>query len=192
MSTGSGVLLSNRMMSTRDELDPKFVNSASLEIQRRVLLMEEFRTALRIGVYVAWGNEVLTEMIFREGDRRRKELYSPAMDLESGELAYFRTVNVEDVLRQGGGIRTPAGKRSKLRDLNTLHALIVPGVAFDLSGRRMGSGGGFYGGCLKGFRGHRIALGYDFQVVAGLPRGVGKYDIDWIVTEKRLIRCQRR
>ena len=192
MSTRSRVQLFNRMMSTRDELDPKFVNSASLEIQRRVLLMEEFRTALRVGLYVPWGNEVRTDMIFGEGDRHRKEIYLPAMDAELGELAYFRTLDVEDVLRAGEGIRSPAGKRSRVRDLNTLHVLIVPGVALDLKGGRMGIGGGFYSGCLKGFRGHRIAFAYDFQVVADLPRGFGRNDVDWIVTEKRLIRCQRR
>jgi 5-formyltetrahydrofolate cyclo-ligase len=192
VSTASKTQLFNRMMSTRDELEPEFVNSAGLEIQRRVLLMEEFRTALRIGLYLPWGNEVRTDMIFREGDRHRKEIYSPAMDAESGELAYFRTLDAEDVLRASEGIRLPAGKRSRLRELNTLHVLIVPGVAFDLRGGRMGMGGGFYSGCLKGFRGHRIAFGYDFQVVAHLPRGVNKHDVDWIVTEKRLIRCQRR
>ena len=78
-----------------------------------------------------------------------------------------------------------------MRDVNSLDALVVPGVAFDLSGGRMGMGGAYYKELLKSFRGHRIALAYDFQVVSKLPMAVGDHDVDWIVTEKRLIRCTK-
>ncbi len=189
MTTGSRVQLFNRMMATRAELDAAFIEQASGEIARRAMLQEAVRTALRIGLYLPFANEVRTDRIFTEGDRHRKELYAPALDETTGETGFFRAMEAQEWEAAHEGIRTPAGRRSRLRDVNTLDVLIVPGVAFDLAGGRMGMGGGFYAECLSAFRGERVALAYDFQVVSDLPMGVEKNAVDSIVTEKRIIRC---
>lgn len=186
----SKLQLYNRMLAARDELKPEDVARWSTEIQHRVLLMEEFRTALRIGLYAAFKNEIRTELLFQEGDRHRKEFYFPAVDREGGGLAYFRVLKLEDLLPADTGVREPSAKQSRLRDLNNLGVIIVPGVAFDLHGGRMGLSGGFYDKCLENFRGKRIALAYDFQVVPELPTAVRGRKLDWMVTEKRIIRCQ--
>lgn len=178
----------NRMLSTRDELKAEFIAEASQNIQKRVLIMEEFRTALRVGLYASFKNEVLTDLIFQEGDRYRKEIYYPIFD-PSGIVAYFRIKKPDELLLTEGGIREPSLKQSRLRDLNTLDALIVPGVAFDLHGGRVGLGKGFYNKCLEKFQGERIALAYDFQIVSDLPQAARGRKVDWIVTEKRIVRC---
>lgn len=188
----SKLTLFNRMMSTWDELKPDEIVAASQSIQNRVLAMEEFRTALRIGLYAAFKNEIRTEYIFQEGDRHRKEFYYPAVDVEAGEgrgIAYFRVTKLDELLPREAGMREPGAKQSRLRDINTLNVIIVPGVAFDLHGGRLGFGKGFYDSCLERFRGKRIALAYDFQIVSELPTGVRGRKLDWIVTEKRIIRC---
>jgi 5-formyltetrahydrofolate cyclo-ligase len=188
MSNVTSAHLRQRILATRDELAPDVVLENSREVQARVLNLEEFRTALRVGLYAAFQNEIRTEQLFIEGDRHRKEIYFPAVDEECGGLAYFRVKTLEDLLLTAQGFREPSAKQSRLRDLNTLNVVIVPGIAFDVEGRRMGFGKGFYDDCLKQFRGKRIALAYDFQVVAALPHGF-KRAVDWIVTNKRVIRC---
>jgi len=185
----SKLQLYNRMMSSRDEQKPEDVERASREICHRVLLMEEFRTALRIGLYAAFKNEVRTDLLFQEGDRHRKEIYFPAVDKVAGGLDYFRVPNLEVLLPSDAGMREPGPKQSRLRDLNTLNVLIVPGVVFDLSGGRLGFGKGFYDKCLERFRGKRIALAFAFQIVPELPAAARGRKVDWIVTEKRIIRC---
>ncbi|MFH0800177.1 MAG: 5-formyltetrahydrofolate cyclo-ligase [Pseudomonadota bacterium] len=189
MSSQSKLQLYNRMMSARDELKIEEVEQASDAIGHRVLQMGEFRTALRVGLYAAFKNEIRTELLFQEGDKNRKEIYYPAVDAEAGGLAFFRVMKLEDLRLTEVGMREPSAKQSRLRELNTLNVLIVPGVAFDLHGGRMGFGQGFYDKCLAGFRGKRIALAYDFQVVPDLPTAVRGRKLDWIVTEKRLIKC---
>lgn len=185
----SRLQLYNRVLSARDELKPEEIVRASLEVCRRVLSMEEFRTALRVGLYAAFKNEIRTELLFQEGDRHRKEIYFPAVDQQQQGMSYFRVLCFEDLLPIDGGMREPSAKQSRLRDLNTLNVLIVPGVAFDLQGSRMGFGKGFYDTHLAQFRGKRIALAYDFQLVAELPAAVRGRKLDWIVTEKRVVRC---
>jgi len=185
----SKLQLFNRMMSTRDELKPDFITLASIEIQQRLLFMEEFRTGLRIGLYAAFKSEVRTEMLFQEGDKRRKEIYYPAVDPDAGKLAYFRVMKLDELHPTDTGMHEPSSKQSRLRDLNTLNVIIVPGVAFDLHGGRIGYGKGFYDKCLEKFQGKRVALAYDFQVVSDLPTAARGRKLDWIVTEKRIIRC---
>lgn len=189
MTTETKTSIYNRMMSTRDELKIEFVEEASVEIQKRAMLMEEFRTALRIGLYAPFRNEVRTDRLFVEGDKNRKEMYYPAEDVDEGKLSYFRIMSLEDLEPHSEGRATPSGKESKLRELNNLRVLFVPGVAFDLSGARLGFGEGFIDASLTGFNGKRIALAYDFQVVAELPHALRGRKVDWIVTEKRIIRC---
>jgi len=185
----SRLSLYNQMFSHRDELSEEFVEGSSEEIQHRVLLMEEFRTVRRVGLYSPFGNEVRTEILFEEGNKNRKELYYPAVPRNEEDFAYFRIVDLNELQLSENGKLQPTDKQSRLRDLNTLNTLIVPGVVFDLGGGRIGFGQGFYDGCLDGFRGVRIAMAYDFQIVSKLPVAAGGKKVDWIVTEKRLIRC---
>jgi len=189
MSAESKLQLYNRLMATRDEMRPEEVEQLSREAQQRVLGMQEYRTALRVGLYAAFKNEARTELLFVEGDKHRKEIYFPAVDEAAGGLAYFRVMRLEDLLPVSTGFREPSAKQSRLRDLNTLNMLIVPGVAFDLDGRRLGFGKGFYDECLRGFRGKRVGLAYEYQIVSTIPGGTKPHALDWIVTEKRVIRC---
>lgn len=179
----------NRMQSSREEMKSEEVGELSTQIEKRLLMVEEFRTALRVGLYAAHKNEIRTELLFQEGDKHRKEFYFPAVDTDGGGLAYFRVLRLEDLWPTETGFREPSAKQSRLRDLNILNVLVVPGVAFDLAGGRMGFGKGFYDKCLENFRGKRIALAYDFQIVPEFPMGVRGRKLDLIVTEKRVIKC---
>jgi len=182
--------LYDRMLATVRELETSMVEEMSMSIQKRVLLMEEFRLGVRIGLYAPVYNEVRTDLIFAEGKRHRKEMYFPAVDEAAGEINFYRIRSFDDLEPGYAGILEPTSSASQLRDLNSLYALIVPGIAFDLHGGRIGYGKNYYNDCLTGFRGKRIALAYDFQVVSELPIGVRERKVDWIVTEKRVIRCQ--
>ena len=188
----SRLQLYNRMLATRRELKQEFVNEASRAIQKRVLMMEEFRTALRIGLYTPYDNEVRTDVLFTEGDKNRKELYYGAVDEKQDRLLFHRIYELKDLNLDADGIYEPTGAIRKLRDVNTLETLVVPGVAFDLHGGRLGFGKGLYDKCLLEFRGRRIALAYEFQIVPELPVAARGQKVDWIVTESRVIHCMRK
>lgn len=191
MLTESKLKLYNRMMATMSELKEEFVEQASLAIQKRLLLMEEFRVGLRIGLFAGTGKEIHTDIIFTEANRHRKEIYYPAVDEKEECLAYYRVFGLEELRPGYKDILEPASHASRLRHLNTLDVILVPGVAFDLHGGRLGFGKGYYDSCLLGFRGKRIALAYDFQIVSELPMSTRGQKVDWIVTETRVVRCQR-
>ena len=74
-----------------------------------------------------------------------------------------------------------------------LDVVIVPGLAFDTAGRRLGFGGGYYDGAFADRRGPghapRIGLAYDFQIVERCPADDADVGVDLVVTEARVLRA---
>ena len=89
------------------------------------------------------------------------------------------------------GISEPAAAAPELA-LDELDVVIVPGLAFDAEGGRLGFGGGYYDGAFgasgPGKRPALIGLCYDFQLVAQCPAGDGDVPVDLVVTEARVLR----
>jgi 5-formyltetrahydrofolate cyclo-ligase len=71
-------------------------------------------------------------------------------------------------------------------------AWIVPGVAFDETGGRLGRGRGYYDRMLRDVLGIKVGVGYDWQVVPCLPSSSHDVRMDVIVTNSRILRCHGR
>jgi 5-formyltetrahydrofolate cyclo-ligase len=100
----------------------------------------------------------------------------------------FHLVAPGAVLRAGPfGIPEPAAEAPEVA-LADLALLIVPGVAFDPAGRRLGFGGGYYDGVIDEARvagAAAIGLAYDFQIVDDCPAGPADVGVDAIATDVR-------
>jgi len=92
------------------------------------------------------------------------------------------------------GIDEPAAAAPEITP-DELDVVIVPGLAFDAEGRRLGFGGGYYDGMFgalgPGKRPALIGLCYDFQIVARCPAGDGDVPVDLVVTDVRVLRTAR-
>jgi len=89
------------------------------------------------------------------------------------------------------GISEPPATAPEVRP-GELAALIVPGLAFDPAGRRVGFGGGYYDGVIDEARAGGAAVigfAYDFQIVDRCPAGPDDRTVDVVVTDARVIRA---
>ena len=70
--------------------------------------------------------------------------------------------------------------------------IVMPGVAFDRNGHRLGHGGGYYDRFLKTMYSKipRIALAFDFQILPKIPREIWDVPVDEIMTELEVIRIR--
>jgi 5-formyltetrahydrofolate cyclo-ligase len=75
--------------------------------------------------------------------------------------------------------------------LNQLDLVFVPGVAFDLTGTRLGRGKGFYDRLLAEFRGHKCGVAFDAQIVAAVPEEPHDVRVDSILTPAGWQMCHR-
>ena len=75
--------------------------------------------------------------------------------------------------------------------MDKIGVVIVPGVAFDLAGRRVGHGGGHYDIFLGGDKvtAFKLGLGYEFQMFDKVPWWENDINMDLVITEDRVIRC---
>jgi len=73
--------------------------------------------------------------------------------------------------------------------LNQLDLALVPGVAYDFTGRRLGRGKGFYDRLLAGVRGHKCGVAFDAQIIAAVPEEPHDMRVNSILTPTRWHLC---
>lgn len=93
-----------------------------------------------------------------------------------------------EILSGQFGIREPATTCLEI-PLDNLDAALVPGVAFDLTGRRLGRGKGFYDRLLENFTGKKIGIAFDEQMAERIPAEENDARMDFIVTPTRCVKC---
>jgi 5-formyltetrahydrofolate cyclo-ligase len=78
-------------------------------------------------------------------------------------------------------------------DVAGIDLMILPGLAFDRAGNRLGYGGGYYdeaaGRLRAAGRGFLVGVAFDFQIVERCPAGVDDVPVDCVVTEREVVRC---
>lgn len=96
--------------------------------------------------------------------------------------------SIDDLVPGYRGIREPARKEPA----SEVDAAIVPGVAFDERGGRLGYGGGFFDRFLESLDPGVPVVGvcFDAQIVEEVPREPHDRAVDLVVTERRVIRCR--
>ncbi len=149
------------------------------EIIRDILFgLEEFKRARTLLSYVSLGYEVDTRNIIKESLRMGKVVAVPVTMKKDKEILPSRVVNFEEELTPSNfGILEPRKEYLRLIPREDLDVIIVPGLAFDKNGARIGHGGGYYDRLLKTLSPHTktIGLAFNFQILERLP--VSSHDI---------------
>ena len=90
------------------------------------------------------------------------------------------------------GLREPAPSAPEIT-VENIDVMLLPGLAFDRAGRRLGYGGGYYdeaaGRLRAAGRGFLVGIAYDFQIVDRCPAGEADVGVDCVVTDGQVVRC---
>jgi len=180
--------LRTETLARRRELSAQQVSCQSLALQSHFLALSEYQRAQVLALYAPIHHEVETSAVAEQALGAGKTLLYPAVQ---GSDMQFRCVRGLSELVPGRfGIPEPVGEswEPQLADL-----IVVPGVAFDRSGRRIGYGKGYYDKSLHRLEGSGRLVGfcYDFQLydeIVGEPHDVM---MDIIVTEIRVVRVNK-
>ncbi len=157
-------------------------------IERRLVRLAAYRRAKAVFCYVSVGSEVNTRSILGRILRDGKTLTVP-MALGGGRMKALRIHQANRDLRRTGLFGIPVPSRSSHRriSLKTLDLVIVPGVAFDAAGHRLGRGGGYFDRFLSRIpaRVPRVGLAFEFQKVRKVPKHPHDEPVHWLITEKK-------
>jgi len=119
-----------------------------------------------------------------------RSVAAPRVDWTTGRMRPTRLRSINDVERRRHGVREPlllggeAGSGSEV-GLGEIGVVLVPGVAFDAGGGRLGRGGGYYDRLLSrpGLKARRVGVCFDAQVLERVPVDGHDRRVDELVTE---------
>ena len=152
----------------------------SRDIMSKVEGIARFRDAKVVLLYWSMEDEVQTHE-FVEKWHKEKTLLLPCVD---GDDLILRQYTGPECMRTGEqfGIGEPTGE--EFTDLESVDVIVVPGVAFDKAGHRMGRGRGFYDRLLKETpNAYKIGVAFEFQMVENVPVEPHDVMMDCVVSE---------
>jgi len=145
--------------------------------------------------YVPFRSEVnvrpLIEQLWRGGYR----VAAPKVNRENRMMECYVIEGTVDLIPGAWGILEPRADKPRLGLEERIDAVIVPGLAFDREGGRLGYGAGFYDRFFRGLEAVglpmpvRIGVCYEDQIVPKVPMETHDYAVDWVVTENGASRC---
>ena len=173
-----------RLRERRRALSADAVETAGRTVAAQCLALRPYNEAVAVIGYIADENEVPTTLVLEEAARSGRKLYLPR---SAGGVVRCRLGESLAVGR--GGVREPL--RGVPEYPETPAVALVPLVAWDRYGGRLGRGGGFYdrlfAELMSGIT--RVGLAFEFQEYAELPRDPWDVSLDYVITERRVVRC---
>ena len=174
----------------RDDLSKDERSKKSAAIMERLFGFANFLEARIVLFYMSYSSEVGTEPMVRKALELEKIIALPLVDSRKKEIVPFRIENLDRDLRPGyRGIREPIRQRCKQIPVQYVNLAIIPGVAFDERGGRIGHGMGVYDRFIPrlDITTRKVALAFECQIVPQIPMEPHDRYTDIIITEKRIV-----
>jgi 5-formyltetrahydrofolate cyclo-ligase len=177
-----------RAQSARECLEPSTFLNASSDAATRVLGLPELEGVGSVMVYAALPSEIDPQPVAVELRRRGVKIAYPRIE-SPGVLGVHVVDDPVDLVPGPFGLAQPDEQAPRVA-LHGIDAVIVPGVAFDELGMRLGYGGGYYDRLLPLLRPNclRIGLAFDEQILSEIPAEEHDVAVDMVVTQTRVIR----
>jgi 5-formyltetrahydrofolate cyclo-ligase len=167
------------------------VRAKSAAIWERLSVVREFAGATRPLVYVSKAREVDTHGLIRQLLAMGRNVCVPWFDVARKRYAASGLRDFDADLTSGRfGILEPKPEAIRPATADQIDVALVPGLAFDETGNRLGRGLGYLDRLLQETSGARIALAFDFQLLGEVPTEAHDMRMDFIVTETRVIKTK--
>jgi len=159
-------------------------------IEARLFDFANFLEAKIALLYMSCDYEVATDNIIKRSYAYGKIVVLPAFDPVKFEMNLMKVDNFEKDLVPGPrGVMEPDASRCKIVPLERIDIAILPGLAFDEKGARLGSGKGYYDRLIPrlAITTRKVALTLEEQIVPQIPMEAHDKHVDIIITDKRII-----
>lgn len=185
-------ILRKEILKKRENIDKVKKENMDTEILNSFYKSKYYNEAINIFIYISYGSEINTRDIINRALKEKKRIYVPRTEFKTRTMDAVEISSLDNLIESSYGILEPS-KNEPCIDPNELDLIVVPGVAFDRNGGRMGYGAGFYDRYFSKINKNNIgritklALAYDFQVTDEVPMGELDVPVDYVLTEKEFI-----
>jgi len=180
--------LRNKIALLKKTHSPKELLRKSRQIKKALFETQEFKKAGTILFYASMKGEVQTKEMIHGALRMGKQVAVPK--IRGNELRLYSISGWGELKKSRRGIPEPMNAPSM--QLKKIGLIILPGLAFDRFGNRLGRGKGYYDRLLsKAEKPPRIGLAFAFQALSKIPHNSKDQKVHKILTEKEIIDCKK-
>lgn len=184
------------MKKMRNQLSNEKRNQWNSELFQKLINLNEYQSCSKLFTYISFQSEPDTIRIIKLALKEHKKVYVPRV--EGTNMQFYEINSLERLERSNYGIPEPEMDEKKRYSFDTQNTeasnlMLLPGLAFDIAGNRIGYGGGYYDKYLSGFSDNhfnKIALAYEFQILDHLNTSEYDKKADLILTPDRKIYCK--
>ena len=178
----------SRYLEIRNGISSEERAQKSHDIIAKLEELDEFQDAEHILFYYSHGSEVDVIPLINKWTRDKK-IYLPKL-ITKDEFAAMPFSEYDTLTLNKYKIPEPNSKPDEMGSENKLDLVLVPGVAFDKDGNRLGTGKGFYDRYLKKLKPiPRIGLAFEAQMLDQLPKDDYDENVHLVITESKIYRA---
>lgn len=174
------------------EIDPAEAHAAGRAAADALIAWSGFAEASEVAAFASLPDELDTIPFFELIAAAGKTLMLPRV--RGAELEFVPVANRETLIRAPYGMLEP-GPEGACRPVAPGALVLVPGLAFDSSGGRLGRGAGYYDRALARIRGDShttfLGVGFAIQIIERVPMGAHDVRVDGVLTERALFWVDR-
>ncbi|EYE89205.1 5-formyltetrahydrofolate cyclo-ligase [Fervidicella metallireducens AeB] len=157
----------------------------SNSVFNNIVSWQLFKDKNNLMLYYSFRNEVDTLDIIEECFRCGKNVILPKTIKETTTILPCKIDSVLELIKGEYGIMEPPEK--EIFSKNNIDIIFVPGVAFDKRGYRIGYGAGYYDRFLRDFKGIKVGMCFEFQVLDDVFPEEHDVSMDYLITERGII-----
>lgn len=181
------------ILQLRQAMNENEVALKSEIICRHIVRLDLYKEAKTIMAYLPFRNEVDCSYLFSQIWKEGKRLVVPVCESKTISLIPSLLNRMEDTQPGTWGILEPKPECLYPLDAGEIDLVIVPGVAFDPQGNRLGYGGGYYDRFLPRLTSGtpKIAVAFQLQIINSLTPDKFDQPMDMVITEENLYQCPK-
>jgi len=175
--------LREHMKSLRDSIAVKDKADMNRSILNKVVMNKFYTEAETIMTYVSFGSEVDTLCIIKHALENNKIVCVPKIINKNKGMKAIKIEDLDDLKKNKFGILEPVSFDREI-DAKDIDLFLIPGLAFDKNGGRIGYGAGYYDRFLKNSKDNSLKIGlvYDFQLIDRVPMTENDVYMDIVIS----------
>ncbi len=157
----------------------------SKKIVKNILSLPQIQNSKVFLLYYPHKNEVDLAELFKILTSQNKITLFPKT--KDNKIIPIQVNSLSQLKKGNFGILEPEGREFPLEKIDVV---FVPAVAFDKNGHRIGYGKGYYDRFLSNFKGIKVGVAYDFQIVDKFPTEPHDVPVDYIITPTKILKIK--
>lgn len=185
-------ILRKEILMRRRNLNHDAIAGESAGIAKALLNWSVYREANMLMAYAAMADEPQTFLILQHALSVKKQLCIPVIGEKKGTMEAAFVERLADLVPGKYGILAPDQGKIKIAQPDMIDLILVPGVAFNVKGQRLGMGAGFYDRFLEQTKNNALLVGLALQcqIIAAVPCEDHDYLVDYLATKDGIINCK--